>query len=523
MLPEVLAASAARIADGTFTALWSQIQRTNGCAHPVRLTGTIHQADRATGEIRTVFDSASLPDGTILVPCGNRRATVCPSCSYLYAGDAWQIVHAGVSGGFGVPDTVAEHPGLFVTVTAPSFGLVHSRRSNHGPAVRCSTHPGRCRHGRPRGCPQVHPDDDPRLGAPICQDCADSSGLVVWNRYAARLWKRTVDLTYRRMARLTGLPLEGSPGNPGIRRRIRISYIKVAEAQRRGAIHYHGVLRLDDATMPPGTWEPPGEPWATAQLLATCWRWAVRHAVQPCPDPHRYDLPSTLVPHPVARPPMADVRWGEQERTVALTVDGGELTPRTVGNYLAKYVTKSVTDSGALDRRIRNADDLHERLAFLPDHQAELVRAAWRLAARPAFRELGMAKWAHQFGFNGHWITKSRSYSTTFAQCRERRRTWARAHTPAGGDRAPLDAWGRPEDDDVVITFAEWEFHASGYARTGDRLLAEMAADQARSRREAARDDRAQARIDDGPGAHRQVTARAAYPTPSVNGEALPS
>ncbi|CAI7975623.1 Plasmid replication initiator protein [Frankia sp. Hr75.2] len=478
MLPEVLAASAARIADGTFTALWAQIQRTNGCAHPVRLTGQIRQVDKATGEIRHVFDSAGMPDGTILVPCGNRRETVCPSCSYLYAGDAWQIVHAGVSGGFDVPDTVAEHPGLFVTVTAPSFGPVHSRRANHGPTRKCNDRPGRCPHGRPRGCRLVHTDDDPRLGAPICPDCCDNARLVVWNRFAPRLWKRTVDLTYRRMARLTGLPLEGSPGNPGIRRRIRISYIKVAEGQRRGAIHFHGVFRLDDATMPPETWAPPAEDWATAELLATCWRWAVRHAEQPCPNPHRRrpGAPATLA-----------VRWGEQERTEILTVDGGELTPRTVGNYLAKYTTKSVTDSGALDRRIRNAEDLYARCVSLPAHLADIVKTAWKLAAWPEFRALGMDRWAHQFGFNGHWITKSRTYSTTFARCRERRRTWARTHTAAGGEREPLDAWGRPEDDDVVITIAEWEFHAAGYARTGDRLLAEMAADQARSRREAAR------------------------------------
>ncbi|WP_239394735.1 replication initiator [Frankia sp. CiP3] len=472
MLPEVLAASADRITDGTFAALWAQIERTNGCAHPIRLTGHIRQVDRATGEIRTVFDSAGLPDGTILLPCGNRRATVCPSCSYLYAGDAWQIVHAGVSGGFDVPDTVTQHPGLFVTVTAPSFGPVHSRRANHGPAQVCNRRTGRCPHGRPRSCRQVHPDNDPQLGAPICPDCHDPARLAVWNRHAPRLWKRTIDLTYRRLAHTTGTSERQT------RHTVRISYIKVAEGQKRGAIHFHAVFRLDDATTPPGSWAPPPV-WATADLLASCWRWAVRHAEQPCPNPHRRrspDAPATLA-----------VRWGAQERTEPLTVDGGDLTPRTVGNYLAKYTTKSVTDSGALDRRIRNAEDLYDRCAQLPAHLATIVTTAWTLAAWPEFRELGMHQWAHQFGFNGHWITKSRTYSTTFARCRERRRTWARTHSRNGDDRPPLDAWGRPEDDDIVITLAEWQFHATGYARTGDQLLAEMAADQARSRREAAR------------------------------------
>ncbi|THJ30089.1 replication initiator, partial [Candidatus Frankia alpina] len=146
MLPDVLAASPDRLADGTLAAVWAQIQRTAGCTHPIRLAGHVDQADRDTGELRRVFDSAGMPDGTILVPCGNRRATVCPSCSYLYAGDTWQIVHAGLTGGLDIPDTVARHPGLFVTVTAPSFGPVHSRRSNHGPAQVCSPREGRCPH-----------------------------------------------------------------------------------------------------------------------------------------------------------------------------------------------------------------------------------------------------------------------------------------------------------------------------------------------------------------------------------------
>ncbi|WP_336502496.1 replication initiator, partial [Candidatus Frankia alpina] len=264
MLADVLPDCADRLADGTFTALWAQIQRIGGCTHPIRLTGHVDQADTTTGEIHRAFDSSGMPDATILVPCGNRRATVCPSCSYLYKGDAWQIVHAGMVGGHDVPDTVARHPGLFVTVTAPSFGAVHSRRANHGPAQRCNDRRGRCPHGRARGCHLVHPDDDPRLGAPICPDCFDPAGLVVWNRFAPLLWKRTLDLTYRRMAWHLGL------SDSALRKQIKISGIKVAEGQKRCAIHFHGVLRLDDATQPPGAWAPPSQDWATADLLASC-------------------------------------------------------------------------------------------------------------------------------------------------------------------------------------------------------------------------------------------------------------
>ena len=35
---------------------------------------------------------------------------------------------ASFAGGKGIPETVAEHPAVFATFTAPSFGTVHSRR-----------------------------------------------------------------------------------------------------------------------------------------------------------------------------------------------------------------------------------------------------------------------------------------------------------------------------------------------------------------------------------------------------------
>ena len=44
-------------------------------------------------------DAFALPDGVIYKPCGNRRASVCPSCSQLYKRDAYQIVRAGLVGG----------------------------------------------------------------------------------------------------------------------------------------------------------------------------------------------------------------------------------------------------------------------------------------------------------------------------------------------------------------------------------------------------------------------------------------
>ncbi|WP_239394213.1 replication initiator [Frankia sp. CiP3] len=473
---DVRTASTDRITDGTFTALWSQITRIHGCARPIRLTGRIRHVDTATGEIKQVFDSASQPDGTILLPCGNRRASVCPSCSYLYAGDAWQIVHAGVDGGHDVPTTIAEHPGLFVTVTAPSFGPVHSQRRHHGRIRPCQQHPGHCRHGHPR-CTRVHTDTDPLLGQAICPDCFDYPATVLWNATCSRLWKRTIDLTIRRLATVTG------HRERTLRTLVRISYVKVAEGQHRGLIHFHAILRADAPT-PPGSWEPPPG-WLTVDTLAAAWNWAVAHARHPCPNPRRHTPTRPGGPHT----PPVHTRWGEQNNTQRIAVTGGEITPKQVANYIPKYATKDITDSGVLHRRIRTLTELYTLLPTLTPHQARLVRTAWELGGWPDMAEHRLRENAHMFGYRGHWLTKSRRYSITFATCRERRRTWARTHTPTGEERTPLDAWGRDLNDDQVITLATWQFHSTGYARTGDQALADMAANHARSRREAARID----------------------------------
>jgi hypothetical protein len=108
-----------------------QVAATGYCVHPVRLRGRVEHADPATGEVRTVYDTDREPDATLLKACGNRRVSVCPSCSATYQADQFQLLAAGLRGGKGVPETVAEHPRLFVTFTAPSFGRVHTRRA-HG-------------------------------------------------------------------------------------------------------------------------------------------------------------------------------------------------------------------------------------------------------------------------------------------------------------------------------------------------------------------------------------------------------
>src|SRR5487761_1511969 len=96
--------------------LMNEVRRAGLCSHPIQLNGT--SVSRVTGE---------LYQGTFTVACKDRRAVVCPACSKLYKADAWQLVAAGLRGGKGVAETVGTHPRLFVTLTAPGYGPVHSR------------------------------------------------------------------------------------------------------------------------------------------------------------------------------------------------------------------------------------------------------------------------------------------------------------------------------------------------------------------------------------------------------------
>src|SRR3954465_15706447 len=216
-----------------------QLRSSGYCRQPVRLRGRVDSLDASTGEVVSSYSTEHEPDGTLLKCCGNRREAVCPSCARTYRGDAFQLVAAGMRGGKGVPETVGGHPLVFLTLTAPSFGPVHSRRVVDGKARRCR--PRRngetCPHGVSLACGDVHDEDDERLGEPLCAECFDYEHAVLWNALAPELWRYTSNQFPRELARLLGVKQSELA--------VRVSYVKVAEFQRRGALHFHCVLRLD--------------------------------------------------------------------------------------------------------------------------------------------------------------------------------------------------------------------------------------------------------------------------------------
>ena len=397
--------------------LLDEVGHSANCSNPIRLSG--ETINLATGEVT---------GAALRVACKDRRHVVCPACSYLYKADAWILVASGLVGGKGVDPAVGTHPRLFVTLTAPSFGPVHtvtdqgrcvSRRGDRRDGPRT------CLHGRSTSCPRRHAESDPELGRPLCVECFDYEGAVLWNAHASRLWSVTVQRVRR------GLAEEGGVSQSELSAHARLHYLKVAEMQRRGLVHVHAILRGDGPDEPLS--EPPG--WLNATRVARVVRRAVRDATVTGFD-------------------GASRRWGR-------VLDVRDLASRPedalkVSSYVAKYATKTTDGSRELARRFHSRQQV-EGLITDP-HARRLALTAWDLAGRPEYGSLNLRAHAHAFGFTGQLITKSRAYSTTFGALREARV----AYMSARGDGDPLEGTfhydGRGYDDPRARELAELFF-----------------------------------------------------------------
>src|SRR3954454_23784475 len=81
--------------------------------------------------------------------------------------------------------------------------------------------------------------EDERLGTPLCVDCYDYIGHVLWQWHAPELWRRTTIALQRELARRCGLSVKT------FARAAKVSYSKIAEFQARGLVHLHVPIRLD--------------------------------------------------------------------------------------------------------------------------------------------------------------------------------------------------------------------------------------------------------------------------------------
>ncbi|MFG2459423.1 replication initiator [Streptomyces sp. NPDC048523] len=417
---------------GTMPELARQLSGLGGCTHPVRLDGhrTEYAVDTTTGEIGPTLhhlDSTALPAGQLLVRCNNRRATRCPACAETYRRDTYHLITAGLRGGKGTSDQVATHPRVFATFTAPGFGPVHNRRTD----------------GRPCRCGARHDENDSTLGTPLDPDRYDYEAAVLWNAHAGHLWRRFSIYLRREIAKRAGLTQRT------FRDHARVSFAKVAEYQKRGAVHFHAVIRIDGPEG--GDTAPPV--WATAELLTD--------AIQAAAAATRVDGPTIDGrAHTFAFGRQLDVRTIRS----ADFDDGQDLTERAVASYIAKYATKGAeTATGTLDRPLKFLAELAQ--ARISEHARRMIRVAWTLGARPELAELRLRAWAHMLGFRGHFSTKSRRYSTTLGALRTARADWRRAQVAAVVETGPTE---------TTLVLSHWVFAGAGLSRAEAWLAASL-------------------------------------------------
>jgi hypothetical protein len=547
----LLSDALARAGHDDYFAWLDHVRPAADCTRPIRLTGnlyTVHRTGADSAVIVGARHTDAMPDGHIYKACGNRRASLCPSCAAVYQGDAYQLLRAGLVGGKGVPETVALHPAVFATFTAPSFGAVHSRhvkRHTCNKRRRCDCraepcHARRnlplCEHGKPVFCHARHETGDPAIGAPLCLDCYDHKHQVVWNLSAGELWRRTKQAAERylgHLARRRGIPwviVGYTPnGKPKTKAPVRISHGKAAEFQARAVVHFHALLRLGgvDGDDPTAIVAPPAG-FTVDDLHA-----AIRHAVTV--------VHFTTAAHP-DQPDGWPIAWGDPDkgldvRTISLS-GTGEVTDGMVAAYLAKYATKSTEVTGHRSTRITR----HNIAEYAPDgdHTARLVHACWQLG-RPTDAQVaeslqssehhrtplrtrwtcpdcgthttlatcptcepdrqppldgpapksasdnpyeGLRRWAHMLGFGGHFLTKARRYSITFALLRGQRIVFRRTEVIE-----PVEWPDTAAEQETTLIVGLLSFAGTGWHTTADALLANTAAALARERHAAGRED----------------------------------
>ncbi len=224
--------------------------------------------------------------------------------------------------------------------------------------------------------------------------------------------KQTAERALRELARARRIPFPHLVDADGKVRRVspvRLSHGKAAEMQRRGAVHFHVLVRLDgvDPTDPGAVLPPPAAITLDdlVQVLIDAAA-STGFATPAHPDP----------------PDGWPMVWGDEGkgkfvdiRPITLT-GAGEVSDGMVAGYLAKYATKSTEATGHTSTRI-TGDNVDQFADAEGGYIARLIDACWRLGRRP----------------RPHRVDSARAAAQLRLAAVERRR-------PPGGHRRPLRA-----------------------------------------------------------------------------------
>jgi hypothetical protein len=292
----------------------------------------------------------------------------------------------------------------------------------------------------------AHGPGDPAVGQPLCGDCYDYVGHVLFSWHLPELWHRLAVGLRRGLAAAARQAGEGPKG-------LRVSYVKVVEVQRRAVPHVHAIFRLDAAGPVGEAASPPASSLSAGDLAAVVVRTASKLRLR--------------VPGPGGE--VIDLRFGPQVDVQALGGDlpgeAGAQDRRRVAAYLAKYVCKSATDMGVAARPF-------PKTAIAALHVSPHIRRVLGTIvalAEDGPGDLDMLRWLHTLGYRGQVTTKTRSYSTTMGALRQARADWRRR--ASGGTSAGVPVEGTRPDEGLA-----WRFAGYGHDNAGEAFLVRSAA-----------------------------------------------
>ena len=301
---------------------------------------------------------------------------------------------------------------------------------------------------------------------------------MVWNNQAGELWRRTKQAIERRLGQLARrrgvLPIRVPCGNGKYRLvdPVRVAHGKAAEYQARGAVHFHALLRLDgyDPADPDRLLAPPS--CITVADLEDATRWAA--------DAIAYRTP----PHP-ARPGGWTITWGTEIDIRVITMAAPAPSPTWPSPATWPSTPPRAPNPPGTPPPASPTAPSTCTPTPAGTHPERLINACWTLGQHPGYASL--RRWAHMLGFGGHFLTKARRYSIRFSDLRQARIRYQRSQD-TGPEHGPIRTADHTDEETVLIV-GTFTYAGTGWKTSGDALLANTAADQARKRRQAGRDE----------------------------------
>jgi hypothetical protein len=323
----------------------------------------------------------SKKDGTqTYVRCQSKRASQCVACSVMFATDQKRLIGSGcnVSERDGITaEMLSEFDYYFVTLTAPSFGGIHRvPKSKDAKVPACS-------------CGSVHKYGDALRGTPTKPRFYRYADQARWNQATSELFHRTIKYT-----------TELLPD---------IEWAFAREWQVRGALHFHGIVRV------PAAYDE-GKTWQALQLMKT-----YSHG---------------------------DFSWGKEIDVQAVRGDAASGSVRYMSKVVA-YTAKQQGDAGLVspERQVH-----YDRL---DKHAARLICGSRGCKGDGTCKGL----MHRSFGYAGQLITRSKQWSLaglTRTTLVEERKRYAEQNSNSNSHQSALEVLAKAWDSDIRADLGEW-------------------------------------------------------------------